>query len=488
MGVPTLVQQDDGSTRSTLSTDKCSKYIIGLPHAAGSGNLLIVAVTWGDTTSTCSITDNNGGNTWNAGPLVRDTTNVQSGQAFYAMNVASSTQSVTATLSAQANFVTAWAYEYYNVATSSALDGSNGHFITTSSTSVTPGSITTTVDGDLIWHWATGDHLVGSDLTGAWSAQSGFNLIGADTLATDVSACQNGIQSVHGAINPTLTSPAAIGYISIQMAFKAADAGTAPSGMRVNSMGHRNTKDETAASRKFQFPCASSNNLLALAMTNGLGSPSRHITAITDTNSNTWTQPSGSPFSDGAGGNNTAIWYASGATCSEGLILTLTIAGSDAGGNGETYLMHAFSGASSSPFDSLHTTNGTQTVTGSFTGDSITPSAANGIVLSFVSVAKNNVDGVSTNTGSPNFTATVGTSATGWAPPVHADEDNGYAVLPSVPASAVTFTWAQDNAQQTGVGAWANMSVSFLAAPTAFEDDAFSVVLAPSIEPVVSIW
>jgi hypothetical protein len=452
---PGFVQAADGATNSTISTDKITIYKLPLGSGSLANNLIVVFVTWGSTTATVTITDNKG-NTWTAGPLVRDTTNVQSGEAFFCSGCISGTQIISATISALSNFVTMWAEEFNNIATSSALDCSHGAF--TSGTSIQPGSCTTGTSGDLIVQWATCDSGCSSDLSGTFSAQSGFTLASAATLKSDINAVQYGVQSSAGAINPTITSPASIGYISIQMAFKAAAAGTAPASFRINSVGHRNTKDETAASRKFQFPC--SGNLLAIASANGTGSPSRHITAVTDSNGNTWAQPTGSPFDDG--GNNTVqLWYAAGATCSGSEQITLTLTGSDATGNGETYMMFDISGASSSPFDNLQTANGTQTVSGNFAGVSITPAVSNEIVLSWTSTAHNNVTGISTNAGTPFFGSTVGTCGTGWAPPTHADENNGWATMLSAPASSITWTWNQDNCQQTGVGAWANMAAAF---------------------------
>ncbi len=54
-------------------------------------------------------------------------------------------------------------------------------------------------------------------------------------------------------------------------------------------------------------------------------------------------------------------------------------------------------------------------------------------------------------------------ASTGWTSPMVADEDNGWASYFNPDTSNVTFTWSQDNWQQTGVGQWASAAVAFKA-------------------------
>ena len=453
-GEPTLIQQADGDTSDVHQS--VSVYMLPLPQPSLTGNLLIVAATWNTDTITGVLSDNLGTNTWTAGPIVKDTTKVTTAEAWYCSNCNPGTRVFTLTLSSATTYVKMVAAEYSGIASSGALDGSSGIF-TASSTTLQPGSFTTTHNGDLIWQWAVCDSGCTTGSSGKFTAQSGLSLVAADTLGVDLQAVQSGIQATAGAIDPTITSPLSFGYISIGMAFETATAGTIPSGIRILSMGHRSTSDETASSRVFQFPCR--GTALALAFTSGAGSPMRSISAISDSNGNTWVQPSGSPFVDSENNDVVALWYSLGVNCNADETLTLTMTGTNSGGNGENYMMHDLSGIAS--FDKLVTLGGDQTATGPFTGVTITPATANGLVLSNASIYYNSATGVSSTVGTAYYLPTVGTCGTGWSVSMHADENNGWGVVFNQSTSAMTFSWNQDNCIETGVHSYATLAASF---------------------------
>ena len=451
---PMLIQQADGDTSDIHQS--VSVYMLPLAQPSLSGNLLVVAATWNTDTITGTLTDNLGSNVWVEGPIVKDTTTQTTGEAWYCANCNPGTRTFTLTLNSATTYVKMVAAEYAGIAPTSPLDASHGTFATTS-TSLQPGSMTTTHNGDLVWQWAVCDSGCSTGSSGKFTSQAGFSLVAADTLGVDLQAVQSGVQAAAGAINPTITSPLSFAYISIGMAFETAVDGTIPSGIRILSMGHRSTSDETAASRVFQFPCR--GTALALAFTSGAGSPTRNISAITDSNGNTWVQPSGSPFVDVADNDVVALWYSLGTVCNAGETLTLTMAGTNTGGNGENYMMHDMSGVES--FDKLVTLGGDQTVTGPFTGVTITPATASGLILSNASIFYNNATGVSSTVGTAYYLPTVGTCGTGWSVSMHGDENNGWAALFNQSTSALTFSWNQDNCIETGVHSYATLAASF---------------------------
>jgi hypothetical protein len=89
--------------------------------------------------------------------------------------------------------------------------------------------------------------------------------------------------------------------------------------------------------------------------------------------------------------------------------------------SGSTAILFDISGAASSPFDSaagLATTSGVQSVSGPITVASITPSTANGLIISSIGVTSNTVNGVSPG----NFLSAVPVPVLS---PNQVDENNG---------------------------------------------------------------
>src|SRR5215475_11388961 len=138
--VPTLVQHASGS--STLMQQRTS-YTLPLPNKSKPGNALILAVSWGDTSSTVIVSDNQG-NTWTAGPVTHDSANSQSAQLFFVLNAAAGTQAITAHVSGAPIFISAVASEFYNVAAAGGQDGASGNSAGSGATSYSAGTLTTT--------------------------------------------------------------------------------------------------------------------------------------------------------------------------------------------------------------------------------------------------------------------------------------------------------------------------------------------------------
>lgn len=467
MATPTLVQAVDGSvTESNNLAESVSSYTLPFAQPILSGNLAVFCVSWGDVTSTLTMSDDKGG-TWTPGPTVADATNVQSAALFYQANVTSGLQKPKIAFSGTPNFVQCSAYEFYNVATSTPTDGSNSHNVTSGATALTAGSITTTIDGDLIFAWFAADSNTGTVNT--WTAGTNFTLISANNLIGDYLTAEIQVQGTHGAINPPLTSANSIGYIALSIAFKAAAAGTAPTGNYIGSIAHRNTKNETDLSVSFQAPSSGNHPVIVYVSGAGSGGTLRHITGITDSKSNTWVQAGSGQETSGQG--VVQIWYSEGATTASTLSLTVTLAGTNTGGAGDTFMFYdAFGLATSSSLDSQQGFTGTDSSSTSFTVATITPITSGCLLFTGLSVAK---DTITNCTGSPSTAYFNSTNTGGETPPAHEDEDNGWAIMLSATTSQQSWTWTHDNSQQTGVGSWQQFVAAFKPASTFQPDEDF---------------
>src|SRR5438552_1121030 len=224
---PTLVQV---VSTSNAKGNFVNSYTVRLPNATLSGNSMVVAVQQDSGTGLLSVSDNKG-NLYNLAKANNDGSQMVS--VYYASNIIAGAQTITLSFSASgANYVSAVAAEFYNVAPASALDGASASSAV--STSVTAGTLTTTADNDLIFQYATEDSDGGNT---TWIAGSSpWTMLAADYF--DAQAAQYQVQSTHGAVNATFNQGSSKKFNSVAIALKAATAGTAPSGIRVVHMMH----------------------------------------------------------------------------------------------------------------------------------------------------------------------------------------------------------------------------------------------------------
>lgn len=469
MPTPTLVQHVScpNSQANTLSS-----YVIHLPNATLANNCLIVGLQYGVNAAITAHVADNKSNTWTA-----RTKNSNGNQTLQIFTTAGATAGVTAvTLSftgGSPNFISGVFSEYYNIATSTAVDVSTGN--TGSGTALTAGSMTTTVDGDLIWNFAEEDGPTASEI---WTAGSGFGLLSADTQ-TIPCAVQAGIQATHGAINPAMSMNTSDSWNSVAVALKSASAGTPPSaGIQIVRMLVEALAPGVGSPFTFQFP--SQGNLLVAAYT---GSPGFDITALTST-SNTWTQI-GSAFNNGGSGD-CQTWYAATASTSATLQIAATMTGTATGGS--TLFLFDISGAATSPFDSTagrQTASATQSVSGNITGVSINPSASNELVVTQIAISSNNITGE--NTGS--FVCPIPSTFAVTNDPLA--ENNGWSIQYAASTGLRNYVWTTVGG---AVGSWANTAVAFQAPASTpiSEDDSFNpstlAVLVAQPDPIISVW
>lgn len=376
MGTPNLLQARSSSINNNTGVTIWKGF---LPRPSQAGDCLILAAQWGSSSATGSVADDQG-NTWVAGPVAQDSGSSTSLQIFYALNVAANTRRITFTNSASTSFPEVQLFSFNNIATASAVDGTATAAVS-SGTVLQSGSITTTIDGDLIFQVGCLHGAGGPSAPITWTKNSGFNLTGPNTTALMCS--QWGIQGTHGAINPSLTSSVSASFtLSCTIALKPGSGGGVfpPAGISANRINYicftGLLGTPSATSWTFPFPCA--GNLLVIG---NEGLDGQQITGITDSNGNTWTAAVDvvAPVS-----HHCAIWRAQNATPSEALTVTITFnaaVGSPASGAPCLYFIDITTGG---VLDVTATSQGNSAASsGSITGTVLTPTVANGLLISY---------------------------------------------------------------------------------------------------------
>jgi hypothetical protein len=439
---PTLVQHVSCSNgrAASLSQSSTPDYICPLPEPSQSGNTVIVGFISDNTgTPTFTVSDNTGSNTWTQACSATDS----SGRIFkgyYASNVASGTRAVKVHRSSLVGDMAVSMSEYYNVGVLDASSCSAG----SSSGTITGGSITPTVSGDLLWQWAANGAIASTTgFTAGSQSNITWQLLGTDIWDGDAS--QAGVYNSTSAISPSFTSGTAHAFDSVVMAFKAASAGNAPtSSFRIVHMLH---ESDTAGQTTFpiQFP-TSGNLIIDAEQVNSITG------TITSSPSNTWTSV--------GSGTNSFIWYAANATPSN----SMTIAVPDSGQQGSTHMMYDIIGAATSPFDKdTGEKTGTQ---GSITNPltictgCMTPSTANEIVIGESQWAECTAIGANLPSGGLFDSATdTANSVDG---PQTVDQNNGWLHFYNSNTNPLSMSWnlACDQAN----GFWSGRMAAFKAA------------------------
>jgi hypothetical protein len=190
-------------------------------------------------------------------------------------------------------------------------------------TSVTAGSLTPTMSGDLVYQVVSSLSRNQSSFTAGTQGNIAWNLLSADLM--DGWAGQYGVYNSTSAVNPALTMGTSQKWASGAILLKTGTPGGVPSGMRIVHLIHENIPVNTSAGvtgnpfanlTSLQFP--SSGNLL-VAMIGGGNACT--VTSITDTNQNTWTQAGATQIQ--AAGNDTVEAYYAGNAISGNLGLTV---------------------------------------------------------------------------------------------------------------------------------------------------------------------
>lgn len=446
-----LVQHVSGSSTRNNSMSSPYCYFYQLPGLTTAGNSIVVGFTYQNNV-TPMVTDDIG-NSYTIEETYFDLADGQSVGIAVAFNIAAGARVISLCFNSDPGaFVQPMATEFDNV---TGIDGA-GSATNGTGTAASPGSMTATVSGDLIYQVAVS--LSFNQSTFMASSQSGvaWNLLSADLM--DGLAGQYGVDSSTGAINPTISMGTSQNWISAGILLKPGNSGSVPPGLRIVHLVHENVPYHVVSGgtgNPFPNPLSltflSSGNLL-VAMIGG-GNASETVTGMSDTNFNTWTQ-AGSPFVI-AGNDTVQSYYAGNATTSGNLGLTLNW--TDTQGD-FTIFLYDVAGAASSPFDSTAGATGFQGTAGNLTMPfMITPAISNEIIFSQVVWDFNTGTGLQGQLFDTNTFS--GESLSG---PEPVDENNGWGHVITTSTAAVSFTWT-DLPIDLPVLNWAANSVAFMA-------------------------
>jgi hypothetical protein len=446
-----LVQHVSGSsTRNNLMLSPYC-YFYQLPGLTTAGNSVVVGFTYQNNV-TPMVTDDIG-NSYTIEETYFDAADGQSVGIAAAFNIAAGARVISLCFDSDpGTFVQPMATEFDNVI---GIDGA-GSATNGTGTAASPGSMSATVSGDLIYQVAVSLSFNQSSFTASTQSGVTWNLLSADLM--DGLAGQYGVDSSTGAINPTISMGTSQNWISAAILLKPGSSGSVPSGLRIVHLIHENIPNSSSSGgtgNPFPNPLSltfpSSGNLLVEMI--GGGNASETVTGMTDTNRNTWTQ-AGSPFVI-AGNDTVQSFYAGNASASSNLGLTLNWTGAQ----GEfTIFLYDVTGAASSPFDVTAGATGDQTVAGNLMMPfTITPVTSNEIIFSQVIWDNNTGTGIvgqlfDTNTFS-------GESLSG---PEPVDQNNGWGHVITTSPTPVSFVWTALPINLP-VANWAGNAVAFKA-------------------------
>jgi len=449
---PNMVQHvSTSSTHGGVVSDH-GFFRIPLPEPTKLGNCLVLGAQADNAGAVVGVKDNQA-NTWTELVRTYDSGNGQNVWIFCALNVAAGTQLVTLTNNSGANisWTSAAITEFCRVASASALDGTNGNFA--NSATVTAGSITPSMTGDLIYQYAGRNcgTMSCTSITAGAQANITWKLLNGDTY--DGIAAQWGVYNSVSPLTPTMTLSPATCYASSCVALKPSTAQGSPRSatMSIASIQHQSQPTGVELTNYLYMP--SVGNLLVAAVSSGNW---KFIpTNITDTAGNTWVEAAG-----GANTNttfdSTTWWYAAGATPSPTNRLTVRYGATDA--SDATILFYDIVAANVSPYDTRTKSVGTQSSAGNLTEPpSLTPAVSGGLVLMMEQHEWNtatNLSGAGQLFDANWFT---GMSESG---PQNLDQNGGWAHFWPTDTSAIAFTW-KFISTSLAISLWAADAISF---------------------------
>lgn len=394
MATPTLVQYSGNP--NCISAGNITEYHIKFNQKSLSGNAIFVCAQYG-ADSVTGVADNKS-NSYSQ--IVKRVGN-QTLYIYAALNTTAGVTEITIS-SAAKNFVSACAAEFYNIATSSATDGTATGGATSTDLKNTVAAWTTAVDGDLLLVYGCQTQQATTTMT-SWGAGTGFALLGAD-IGNGFYALGYQVQGTHGTIaqNTTLlTQNPSQAYDLVAAAFKNATSGTAPSSTVPNIIRKHQVDilgDFVSNSTALPFPCKDGTRLAVLLNATGYTLSTSWASALTDSNGNTWLQAQHKNGGSGTGTGDCEGWYCDSPTCSENMTLKITFSGGTVVGSDIIMLEMQNLGV----YDTSNNTTGNNTSGSTFDGATITPTTTNGLCLGYIGA----------NTGSASEIDTIDTNGT----------------------------------------------------------------------------
>jgi len=456
---PYIVTSNSESNTETLSGGNFSNggiYTMKLPGWSVGGTTLAVFFSSGVATgSTCaySVADDQS-NTYTAGPTSTDSTNTRFAYAFYAPNTTAFVHRIYITNSCGAAVIyfSPIVVEISNVAVSPADGAGNGHAVGTASTTLTAGSITPGTNGDILFMYVA--NTTATTTLYSPGSQSGITwaLLRADTNRVG-QALQWGVQATAAAINPTMSmAGSGSGYVAVTMAFKPAYSGnTPPPGIRIVGSQHETLVSGLSSTPTFQFPC--SGNLIVGGFIFGGGD----ITAVSDTNGNTWTIETPVTVSGSYGQFIHAPAANTTLSCSNNMTVTVTLSGTAS--NGTLVLWDLINSQRNALDQAVVSNNGNQTSTGSTLSTvSITPTTGEGIAFSLVGLDQNTATELTSPTNGLSESAYyTGENISG---PTYADENDGFGNMRYRSTAALSYIWSLSS-NSLAVDLWFAQAIAF---------------------------
>ena len=383
-------------------------------------NLLTLRMTYSHGATVSSIVDNMG-STYTLGVSTDSGSGGWVTALYYSPGVAAGITQITVNFSGGVADWHGAVQEYSGVATSAPADGSCSNHSTTVACSA---AITTTSNNDLIVASTIG---LGSGIyenpMSSITPGGSFMLDSADTNCSD--ADEEMVQSTAGAVTPSFTVTGnSESFNIVGMAFKAAAAGTNPTGMYILHQQHLQIGLESNTQTSY---FVSSGNLVVASLEVGLDG--NDVTIDTCTPTNTWTKrsPSGSDMPQ--------IFFIAGPAASTSLHCVVH---SSSPGNRGIIVVYDVVGAAASPenVDSPGTA-GTGSVVGNM--PDITPTSAPGITF-----ATEN-DGIGPATGVGTGAIWDNTPYTGESDGGQLNNGDGWQHYFYTNTSQIQFSWAQAN-------------------------------------------
>jgi hypothetical protein len=390
-----------------------------------ANNLLTIRITSPHGSTVSSIVDNKG-TTYTLGVSVDSGNGGWITSLYYAAGVQAGVTLITVNYSSSVADWHGAVMEYSGVATASPADGT----CSKSNTVITCSSaITTTGANDLVVASVIGlgSTIMWNRLTGTIVPGGSFFLDSADTQAS--SADEEFIQTTAGSVTPSFTvTGSSQSFNLVGMAFKAATAGTNPTGMYILHQQHVQVSGSGPGSIPVYF--VSSGNLLVASFELGVSFTTYTISGCTP--ANTWTKETEGSFFP-------QFFYlpSSGSFSTN---LHCTVGGGGIAGNG-ILVIYDVVGAATSPFDTL--SSGQSQGNGGFVTGTVTPTKGAGIMFAAANDGTGPVTAVGTSgTAGAIFDNTVYTGETDTG---QLNNGDAWQHLFYSSPSPITYTWTMAN-------------------------------------------
>ncbi len=484
---PAVIQHVDVNLAetSTQTPNNGPFYVVGrtvpLPNLTGAGNCMVVAVTGSSSKSAIPTVTDDKGNAYSQITHQWDSVNSVDMTVFVALNIAGGARTITVNWPGGNNTrnTAVKATEFNNV---TAVDVHNT--AETNNTTVVGGAVAPTAADDLIYMagWQDASKSV-------FAPGSFFTLVGQSNIAWQFIPCStqgvDGSFAIYGQYNSTaaISPEVNVGgttnyhYLTSTLALKTGTHGTAPaSGIRVVGVQHV-YPGPTGVPSSIVTQFATQGNLQACLVSSG----STNSVSISSAGANTanWTSRVTAYTSSGGAFASQILDSVNTAPGVQTLDVTI-------GSTGESFMFVFLdiAGAAAAPFDkSAATNNGVSNSTTSFVASSITPSAANELLVNVTGDYAQTVTTLQGGTGY-NSLCSVETPVPGQTSSLQdyseSDDNDAFGIIYAASAASYQFVYNIDEMDYYAAG------VSFFCSATAaYESASGTPPPPPAVPPTV---